>query len=320
MYRVSANDFYFPLVIALLKVTRRFPPWLRRATIRAVSTTAYLASRRKRRTTFRALDAGYGGELNAAQKRNIAMGAFYQFWRETFWLAPSPAELKQIATIPLRGEEHLRLALSGGKGVILLESNSFGSRIVARRVLHAHGYAVIQVHAKRHLGSGFRLDDRQWDWATRRFRNFFERCEMESLAEIIYLPASDSLAFIRVLLDRLKKNFAICIAGDGGQSQRLIRLPFLGVDAPFSTGVVNLARTSGAPILPLFCVRNRDSTIEMIIEAAIDVESAPGREASLIAGMRQCVAILERYSRMYPEQYYAWSMLARNRLRHEAPR
>jgi lauroyl/myristoyl acyltransferase len=309
MYRISRRDFYFSSVIALLTISRRFPIWIRRLMVRAAAFGAYWISGRKRRLTWCAIDAAFGEELSTVQKRNIAQGAFYQFWGETFWMAPSPAELEQVVRVPLRGEEHLRAALSRGRGAILMETNSFGGRFLARRVLHARGYALHQVHGEKHLGSGFDPGPR-WNWAARWFRRFCEACEMECLAEMIYLPKSDSLAFTRVLLDRLKRNCAICISGDGKYSHRLIGLPFLGGEETFSTGMISLARASGAPLLPLFCVSRGSAEIEVIIEAAIDVESSAGREASLIAGVGQFANLLERYCREYPEQFYAWSELA----------
>ena len=225
-------------------------------------------------------------------------------------MAPSTAEHTQIGQMSLCGEEHLRSALSRGKGVILWETNSFGSRVLARRVLYAHGNALHQVHARTHLGSGFVVDARQWNWAARWLSRFFEACEMEFLAEIIYLPSSDSLAFTRVLLDRLKRNSTICSAGDGNQGQLLIGVPFLGVEKVFSTGMISLARTSGATIVPVFCVRENNANIKVIVEPPIDVGSSAGRKASLIDGVSQYATLLERYCRMYPEQFYAWSELA----------
>jgi len=309
MYRISGRDFYFPSVIALLTISRRFPIGLRRLMVRAAALGAYWISGRKRRLTWCAIDAAFGEELSTVQKRNIAQSAFYQFWRETFWMAPSPAELEQVGRVPLRGEEHLRAALSRGRGAILMETSSFGGRFLARRVLHARGYAMHQVHGERHLGSGFDPGS-HWNWAARWLRRFCEACEMECLAEMIYLPRSDSLAFTRVLLNRLNRNSAICITGDGKYSHRLIGLPFLGGEETFSTGIISLARASGAAVLPLFCVSRSNPEIEVIIEPAIEVESAAGREASLIAGVRQYANLLERYCRMYPEQFYAWSQLA----------
>jgi hypothetical protein len=82
-----------------------------------------------------------GDQLATDQKQKLANGVFYHFWRESFSLAPSKAELKLIAKLPLRGEEHLRSALSLGKGVILLENNQFAdaeaSRSFRRRLRQA---------------------------------------------------------------------------------------------------------------------------------------------------------------------------------------
>ncbi len=313
MSRERAKDLYFLLVIALLRVSRHLPLRVRDAIASAIGIAAYWISPRKRRLTWHALDGAFGDELTTARKRNIAKSTFYQFWRETLWNAPSAAELALVGRMSLRGEEHLRAALSRGKGVILLETNSLGSRALPRRVLHYHGYALLQVHTRTHVGSGFLVATRQWSWAARRLRRFFETCEKEFLAEIILLPRSDSLAFTRVLLDRLKKNSVICIAGDGRRSQRLIDVPFFGAERAFTTGIVSLARSSGATILPLFCIKNRDGRLEVIVESAIEVDAAAAREASVMEGVRQCATLLERYGRMYPEQFYGWRRLAQFR-------
>jgi len=305
------NAFYFPLLIVLLRTSRRFPVRLREIIIRTIAATAYRISRDKRDLSLRAIDAAFGS-LSATQKRTIAQGAFYQFWRETFWMAPSTAELERVKTIPLRGEEHLRTALSRGAGVIFLESNSFGGRALARRVLHVRGYALHQVHAERHLGSGFAIEWEQWNWAAAWFRRFFEAYELQFVTELIYLPESESLAFTRVLLDRLKRNSLICMAGDGRISRRMIDLSFLGFERKFSTGMISLARSAGATVLPLYCVAQGDAGVEVIIEAPIDVASAPTREANLVAGVHQVADLLEQYCRKYPEQFYGWAQLMRN--------
>jgi lauroyl/myristoyl acyltransferase len=312
MYRVNRKDLYFPAVIALLRVSRQFPIPLRRAMVWAIALAASRVSFHKRRLALEGLDRAFGGQLASAQKDKLATGVFYHFWRESFWLTPSNAEMKMIAKIPLRGEAHLRSALSLGKGVILLENNQFGSRNLARRVLHARGYAIHQVHAFDHAGSGFDVGSDRSGWASVRLREFCAACEMEFLAEIIRLPTSGSLAFTRELVDRLKRNCIVCIAGGGQLSQRLITLPFFGIERTFSTGIVSLGRTAGAPILPLFCIDQTDADIEVIIEPPIDVESAPTREANLIEGVRQSVVVLEQYVRKYPEQFYGWSELVRN--------
>jgi len=213
--------------------------------------------------------------------------------------------------MPLRGEAHLREALSRGKGVILLESNNFGSRIMARRIVSAHGYPLHQVHMVIHLGSGFVVRPADRNWASAMLGRYFDKCEKEFLEEIIYLPPTDSMAFTRTMLDRLQRNAIICLAGDGRYGQRLVEVPFLGVPKTFSTGMMSLARSSGAAVLPLFCPAKGYSGFEAIIEAPIDVEASPGRDASVKAAVAQFSDVLGRYASKYKDQYSGWGELTK---------
>src|SRR5262249_40897959 len=149
-------------------------------------------------------------------------------------------ELERFKRIPLRGEEHLKDALRRGKGVILWESNAFGSRVLARRALHARGYRIHQLHAANHIGPGFKIRD--WHSPEARMKRFFYKWEHEFIEEIIDLPASDSLAYTRTLLNRLQRNLIVCCAGDGRQGKRLIPMPLLGTLHSFAPGMVTLAR------------------------------------------------------------------------------
>src|SRR5579862_9712349 len=220
-----SRSLYLGLVIAMLHASRYLPRAARRAEAIALGRAAYLLSRSKRETTARRLDAAFGAELSRAAKDAIAKASFNQFWRETFWMLPSPSEQRALETAPLRGEEHLRAALARGKGVVLLETNALGSRMLSRIALHARGYPIHQVHGHQHLG-GFEVDPH--DYAIRRWRGFFDACEGKFVADIIYLPDSDTLAFTRSLIKKLGQNAIVSLAGDGGQSQRLLGLPSLG--------------------------------------------------------------------------------------------
>jgi lauroyl/myristoyl acyltransferase len=300
------RNLYFESVMAILALSRRFPAAGRHAEVRTLAAAAYLLSRRRRIATMRGLDATFGAELSRAAKTAIARAAFYQFWRDTFWMLPSQDEQRALAAAPLRGEGHLRAALARGKGVILLETNSLGSRMLPRIALHARGYAIHQVHGKRHLG-GFEIDPRDHRTIPRS-RGFFDACEGKFLAEIIYLPDSESLAFTRTLMERLRRNAVLALAGDGRQSQRLLALPFLCGERMFPSGPMSLARSSGATVLVMFGLAPRGGAPEVIIEPAIEVAGA-SREAAIEAGIRRYVALMEKYCRAYPEQYYGWREL-----------
>jgi len=298
------------MVIALLKVSRRFPIPVRSFLADTIALAGYLGSPGKQSLRTQGLRNAAIERLDDKQLRATLRGAAYRFWRETFWMAPSSTEVELIRSMPLRGEEHLQQALGRGKGVLLLESNNFGSRIMARRILHSRGYALHQVHMAVHLGSGFVLAPKDRDWSSRMLGRYFERCEKEFLEEIIYLPATESMAFTRTMMDRLKQNCIICLAGDGRYGQRLIEAPFLGIPKTFSTGMISLARSSGATVLPLFCLGDGYSRFAAIIEAPIDVATSPQRDASIAAAIVQFSEVLGKYASQYKDQFSGWDELA----------
>jgi lauroyl/myristoyl acyltransferase len=317
---MALKDFYLFVVIALIRVVSWVPsPALKELVARSIAFAAFHLSRRKRRLSEKNLAHAFGRGLAEHARRKIIKEAFYGFWRDTFSLLPSRAERTAMKRVPLRGIEHLRQALENGKGVILWVSNYFGRMALARQILHEHGFAIYKVHAEQYLG-GFRNDGEPVTWVQQHIIGpFFEKCERPFTAGIIYLPNSDSLAYTRVLLERLKHNALVCAAGDGKFARRLIPVGFLGITDVFPTGMVSLARLSGASILPMFCVLERD-TVCVVIEAPIRVSSDLDRERGLERSVTQYVRLLESYIQRYPDQYQNWNLLGKRPDQQEHPR
>ncbi|MGH7966109.1 MAG: lysophospholipid acyltransferase family protein [Candidatus Binatia bacterium] len=307
MQLVHLKDPYFLTVITLMKgVGWWSSPRLKGWVVHSLAFAAYRLSRHKRRRSEENLASAFGKELDERQKRTIVKGAFRAFWEDAFSLSLSRTEKEALQGVELSGVGHLRNALQGGSGVILWESGSFGKRSLAKHILHAHGFPLHQVHAEHHTG-GFLTRRDSVSWVQYHIiRPFFERCEKQFLTEVTYLPNSDSLAFTRRLLDRLRRNAILCITGDMGLGQKLLPQSFLGHTKLFATGMISLAKISGAPILPLFCFRERDGAIRLVIEHPIGIETGVGREQSLEKSVAEYVGLLESYIRRYPEQYRGW--------------
>jgi lauroyl/myristoyl acyltransferase len=150
-------------------------------------------------------------------------------------------------------------------------------------------------------------------WVQRHIiQRFFDNCERQFVTDIIYMPGSGSLAFTRVFLDRLKQNAILCSTGDGKFGQRLIPLQFLGHIDLFPTGMVSLAKMSGAPILPMFCIRERGGETRLIIEPPIRVETDVDRERGLKDSLTQYVHLLESHIRRHPEKYRDWHFVGQS--------
>jgi len=282
---------------------------LKRCVVRGTSLAAYQFSRGKRRKSERSLLRTFDGEINKKQRRRIVQGAFQEFWEEIFSFLPPKKDQRNLRRADFLGAEHLYGALKQGKGVILWESSYLGRRNLAKQILHEHGFSILQVHAENHLG-GFFDEDSPPSWVMRHLvKPFFENCEKKFISEIIYLGNSDSLAFTRVLLKRLAANAILCISGDGKAGKKLIPLRHLGFKELFSTGMVSLAKISGATILPLFCFRQRNGQSTLIIEPPIQVETGTDREPGLEKSLIQYIQVLESYVMRFPEMYRNWQTL-----------
>lgn len=309
MKLISIKDLYFLSVITLMQIVSWLPSYrLKNSLVHIISYSAYYLSVTKRRLSEQGLITAFGGKLTQGQIRAIVKRSFYEFWCDTFAMLPSKAEQIAIRQAGLHGKEHLQRALDSGNGAILWVSNHFGRMTVTKQIMHENGFAVYKVHIENHLG-GFQNDGGP-TWVQHRIiRRFFEQCERAFIAGIIYLPKSDSLAFTRTLRERLKENAIVCAAGDAKVGKKFIPVQFLWLTGYFPTGLVSLAKLSGAAMLPLFCVQDAADRTSIIIESPIYIDHEDDRERCLEKAVTQYVRQLESYIRRYPEQYRNWDQL-----------
>ena len=299
---LDAEDLYYLTVVALIRLAASWSrsPHLSDALANTVARLAWMVPTAKRRHLLSRL-ATCVEQSTPKQRREMGQRTYRAFWQDAFALACTvrTADAKRI---PVQGLERLQDALAKGHGAILLDSTFFGRRHLGKIVLQAHGAAIVQVHASDHL-AGFWS---QRDTRVRRdvIRPFLEACERRFVQEILYISRDDtSLAFTRRLLSVLQDNRVLCLSGEGRIGQKAVRLPFLGEERRFVTGAMNLAKLSGAPLLPFFCWRDADDQVTLVIEPAIDLPS--GAQAAE-SGAAAYVRLLETYVRRYPSEYDGW--------------
>lgn len=288
MRRIDWSDVYLLTIIALMRCVT----WTRSSRVRDVvasiiARVAHQVSRRK----SQGIDTHLPNTIDRAQHARIAQGAFNSFWRDAFELADVRESDERVE---IRGLEHLTRAAAQGYGAILLESSSFGRRNFAKRLLSTRGIAIHQTHSLAHMG-GFWTHG-ETETRTRTVRPILDQLERRFVAEIIYLPQDESLAFTRRLMQVLQSNHVLCLSGEGQIGQKRIVLSFLGRERAFATGIISLAKLTGAPILPVFCWRDEDGKTHLVIEPPLD----------LTVGMSTYAAQLEAHALRHPEQYHGW--------------
>jgi lauroyl/myristoyl acyltransferase len=320
---ISTKDLYFLSVIALIKIISLFPtPRLKEFVASAIASGAYHLSKNKRRRAEKNVSDVYGHNLSEHQRRGVVKGNFCEFWKEVFSLPLSREEKAALKGVEIRGIEHLQSALNNGRGVILWESASFGRRNLAKQVLNENGFSISQVHTEHHTGGFSHVIGSETWLRLHIIKPFFESYEKQFVREIIYLPNSDSLVFTRRLMDRLKQNGVICITSDVSYGQKVIPLKFLGYAKLFPTGMISLAKISGAPIMPMFCIREATGRTNLIMECPINIERNMDRESGLENSIAGYIGLLESYIKKYPENYKGWHSVDRfdeNRVQRKGP-
>jgi len=299
----TVRHLYLFAIVALLEVADRLAsPRALDALARGAARVAHALSWKKRRFAEHSVTRVLG-PLPRAERSRIVRGMFYTFWDEVFGLVPR--RWRGMPESEVTGLPHLQAALAAGKGVVLWESAHFGRRNVAMQVLRRLGFAVHQVHHALHR-AGFAADSRSGWLRDRVVLPALAARDRALVEDVIVLPLSSSLAFTRTLLGVLQRNEILGVTADVAYGERLVTLPLFGEPKRFTTGMVSLARSSGAALLPLFCTRDPDGRLHVTIEPAIPVGATSDREADLEAPLRAYVKILERHLRRHPEQYRDW--------------
>ena len=309
MQFITPLDFYILCVVVLIQLGAWFSYLGMRAIfIKTTAALAYHLSSSKRRLSEQNVSETFGNQLTKNQLRTIVKSSFHQFWLEAFSVAlPSLSEAGD-GDLEIHGLEYLRQAVDNGRGAILWEGSHFGRRSLLKKILHEHGFRILQVYGETHAGGFYRPCPASWV-RRRIIKRFFDDCEREYVAEILNLPLWEPLPVIRILLERLRENRIICVAGDSPLGWSFVRKHFLGGERSFSTGMVSLAKITGAPILPIFCVQESNGRIVMTVEPPIRPDSRVDRDQASEACIARYVELLESYIRKYPGQYFDWHRL-----------
>jgi KDO2-lipid IV(A) lauroyltransferase len=134
------------------------------------------------------------------------------------------------------------------------------------------------------------------------------RSENRHLCERVVIPLDGSLAFMRRLREILAGNGILSIAGEHRGRQN-VRVAFLGEEAELATGGWNLARSSGAALLPVHAQRCGPGSYRVVIEPPLPVDPDLPRAESARAVVGAFAALLERNVRARPADWERWTTI-----------
>lgn len=187
-------------------------------------------------------------------------------------------------------ENYISDALSHGKGAIMLSAH-IGNWEIAGNLLFDHFNTCIHV---------VMLDNEQ-----QKIKDVFREAIEKRLFKTI-LISQYGLDMIIPIKSALKNNEIVCFHGDRVIGQSGVSLPFFGEKAEFPIGPFQIAAITGAPIVPVFIVK--DSMYHYTFMAydpiTFDDATRENRSVRIRQAMESYVIILEDVAKKYPYQWF----------------
>jgi lauroyl/myristoyl acyltransferase len=204
-----------------------------------------------RRRSARAVERNLGEVIALDGAHHDARSAALRFFEGQtirsllFHLTQRIDEERLGALLPMTGLHHLDTAVAEGRGTLLLAShlNSLGGLI-----------AVIQL---RRMGYDVRLatPENRDPWTPSWVRRAIYKLEGEQATSLLDSMAAFYCQFnIRPIVKALREGAIVVQTGDGWHSAGFVDVDFLGRRMPFSNGMMNIARSTGAMVVPMFVV------------------------------------------------------------------
>jgi KDO2-lipid IV(A) lauroyltransferase len=245
---------------------------------------AYLAVGRQRKMVLRNLATAFPG-LSETDRRLIARRMYRNLGRNAaeFVVFGKLSESNKIDDIvEVVGKTHLDKAYAEGRGVLLLTAHLGNWELLG-------GWLVKM---------GYRLTALARKVSYRRYEDVLESLRKDSGFESIDRDNT------REILRRIKKGHLIAILSDQDIPKLDgVYVSFLGTLAYTPTGIVLLALKTGAPIVPMFIIRQTGGRHRIAFRRPLELVRTGQRSWDILLNTIGYTNVIEEMVRAYPEQW-----------------
>lgn len=186
----------------------------------------------------------------------------------------------------LEGEENLKQALSRGKGVIGLCAH-FGNFTLMGTGLTSRGYP-------------YALVVRPADES--RVEKYFQKWRDQLGFHSI--PVRPRLTAVRGSLGALRQNKILVLFADQNKAKGGVFVDFFGRPAGTVVGPAVMALKTGAPIVPIFNVRQGVNKHKVIIGPPVEFEISGNQEKDVLTVTAKITKVIEEFVRQYPTHWW----------------
>ena len=216
-------------------------------------------------------------------------------------------------TVKLVGTRHINEALQRKRGVLLMIGH-FGANQLLMPALGYGGYTVNQLSASPTAWTRIRTDQRN-NWVWERVQHYRWGLECRLPARHI-----DVFGFMRPAFRCLEQNELLAVAFDGGGGSRWVPVPLGRRTAWVSTQPWQLARSTGAAVVPAVVVRRPHELVHrVVVDAPMVVDKSDDRQADIEVAAARYGRWFSRWVERFPAHYLPF-LLLRRRVRHSDTR
>jgi Kdo2-lipid IVA lauroyltransferase/acyltransferase len=275
----------------------------------ASKVTGRLASvllKRYRERILTHLSMAFGKEKDGKEIQDLMREIFYHLaftGFETVYGLANPVEV--FREFQIEGKDNLDDALAGGNGVIVVGAHLGSFPLLGGR-LGTKGYKINTLIDMDHF-------PKLWSRINQRERQHGENP----------IPAKPAFLSIKKSIDCLRRNEVLNIIADQQQRRGGIPVPFFGRTAFTPPGPAFLSLKTGAPLLPMFAVREDAIRRRLIIKEPIRPQGTSDEQKEIEVLTARMTQVIEDAVREYPSQWAwinrRWKLPPENLRKHKQP-
>ncbi len=285
-YRLG--DFSATLLFAFsFQVIKVLPPGALVFLGKVLGTTAFRLIKKYRHRVLSNLFLAFKGEKDPEEIERLAKEVFFNFSLtplETLYGYARPFD-QFVLKIEIRGREHLEKALAQKRGVIGLGLHLGPFTLVGAR-LALEGYPFNLIINEGNF-------PRLW-----KILGDYQR----SIGQNPFPPKPASVS-VKKSLNALRRNEILYLVADEQQIRGGLPVPFFGQTVYSAPGPAIFSLKTGAPILPMFIVREAGTPRTLQIGSPVEVERTSDEKKDTERLTAELTRVIEEIVRQYPSQW-----------------
>ena len=253
---------------------------------RCLGRMAFTVVRGRRRVALRNLQTAFGREKSPQEIENIARRTFSNLGMTLveFLRMPRLGISYYHRYARVEGEDHLRRALEAGKGVIALTFH-FGNWELPSLGASFFGYPIVALAQRIHN-----------PWIDRYVRR------TRKATGVMILPKR---RVTQQVIKHLRQGKIVAIFVDQRErTKSQVFVDFFGKRASTTPSPVVFSLRTGAPMIPLFTVRENNACHRVIIGAPLVPRNTGDTDNDLRTNTEAYTKVLEGMIRKHPDQYF----------------